>query len=1148
TDGNHGSTETDGNHGSTGTDGNHGSDQTSNTPLSKDAQNGFNDALNNKTNSDTNTNDDYSKAFNEGQQKKSIIDQAASDAYNSKANNASVYNDNDDKSYYNNAYNGVINAQSQYNNAVQDKGTSDQYDGYDTSKDTNAQTAQQNQQKYESDYLSKYNSNSNYSVRSGEVKIPTVDTIYNNGGDVNQANAYADLAYKYGIQYFLSHQGAADAESGKWNGIVQGQDLNGKTGNVYTPSADSSNPYDLAYRGVQDAINQQFDNNNNLKFNSNNYSQLTTSNADDFYKSGFNDVVNQIKQGSVFVSNASQYKNTFFGNNNALSTSTIANVKIVNDINFDKDDNYSAPQNSVTSKNNVSIDAQNHIVDFKSYNVNFTFSDANNGMLTVKNFRTYYSENYYGSITLTNANATFENINYVGPQMLNSSSSNAYMSGVVNSFNVTNVSNPFTMNNSSNNPITKNKIDHSYRVYNDSAQCNLEIKNLSLNPGAKFFGRSDEYIGGTVANVTGNLSLGKNSEMVLVPRGNGGEDNWNGQSVGINLSGSLNLNNNSKLDIISSTSSDSSRITNYNYSPSIYTSGSVNILGGSLRTFTNGSIYSSGSYSDTSIYSSGTINIKDSGSLFVYSDNLGNSSTKSNYGLIYNGANLNVSNKGNLYVSAGSNSTGAITLLGGNAINVNDPGETHVVFDLTGNNNPQSKLFYATNLTGYAVKVRNAKDGQFGGPYYKYTVNSDGSISSVGANLNQSSSKNGTIGNYLEFNGVPSVYYNSPLTISAKPDSNGNYQLNGSVKVYDHQSDLNIYIQVKSGNSTSYDSLNSDINNDKSNSDKNISDVTGYLYNTVISLPADYKDGDNVNFSIDVPKNKISQGTSLGTLIRYGVTGIDSTLGNISVDSSGNTNMNSSSYNVNSNNYDLDSNGKLTKKGSTVIVNNGSLSNIGTGVSDGIMDASNNNSNNKKAGQYPSNVDYTNAYDSALAGYNDYYSGNNNNSPANEYAYQQGRDAAQKDSVAFTNGANAYVTNQQKADNTNQTKKYQDNYSKGYDDAQAGYAAVTDATPNPSTDGQSSAYAIGVNVGKAAKAGIDDDIKGNGDNSANYTDRNQKLAYQNAQLAYQAGLAGKDAKDSNASKNDKAYQAGSAANNGIKDAQSKPEGKASDYG
>ncbi|WP_353486198.1 hypothetical protein, partial [Apilactobacillus xinyiensis] len=57
-------------------------------------------------------------------------------------------------------------------------------------------------------------------------------------------------------------------------------------------------------------------------------------------------------------------------------------------------------------------------------------------------------------------------------------------------------------------------------------------------------------------------------------------------------------------------------------------------------------------------------------------------------------------------------------------------------------------------------------------------------------------------------------------------------------------------------------------------------------------------------------------------------------------------------------------------------------------------------------------------------------------------------------------------------------------------------------------------------------------------------------AYNQAKANFDAGVNGKDklANGSSADTKGTAYQAGAAANNGIKDAQSKPEGKASDYG
>ncbi|MCL0330382.1 DUF5776 domain-containing protein, partial [Apilactobacillus xinyiensis] len=82
-----------------------------------------------------------------------------------------------------------------------------------------------------------------------------------------------------------------------------------------------------------------------------------------------------------------------------------------------------------------------------------------------------------------------------------------------------------------------------------------------------------------------------------------------------------------------------------------------------------------------------------------------------------------------------------------------------------------------------------------------------------------------------------------------------------------------------------------------------------------------------------------------------------------------------------------------------------------------------------------------------------------------------------------------------------------------------------------SADTKGAAY----QVGKAAYDGINDDINGNGDKSANYTDANQKAAYQNAQKAYNAGLAGNTTTD-DAKLNKTANVAGIGAKAGMEDA------------
>ncbi|MCL0330267.1 hypothetical protein, partial [Apilactobacillus xinyiensis] len=1018
-------------------------DNKSGVPLNSEAKSGYIDGLNGSKNS-ADSNSDYSNAYGSAQTNKNVIDQAASDAYNNTNQVASSLSSNE-QSLYNATSQGVNDARTQYNNGTSSFGTNEDYSSYNPSSagslNSSAATSYAHAQtkSYEDSLTSKYNNASNHSVRLQDgqtIVIPNSDSAQDT---TYTADSDLDLAYKYGFNYFLAHQGYSDAESGKWTGT---SDKNkGVAADNYNPSSDSTNPYDQAYLGAKNAMSKQwtydativtpnsqtvtYTNGTITGYNNN----IVNSNADknnNYYNLGFNDVAKKVKNGNAFANNQYELnylltsipvqkainpgdkveyaiinKNNPYGYSYNYFLNGLNKISIVNDIDFSNEaSNTGNVYNYIYNSGgfNLTIDGQNHIADFSTLTTSFEHS----GTLIEKNFKTTYSNNDYGVYKFENGGVDagslyLSNVNFIGSQILSATNTDVYISGSVNSINVKSINTPFEQNISVLNP----------------DQENFEVNNLILAAGANFFGVTDKNSNSSVIHMYGNMTLGVGSNMTIIPRGSSGGSNANGAAYGIYMesSSTLSVNKNAILNIVPDyTSLDN----NTAMASGIDSYGTINVTGGTINILVDGTPYNGGAEPIVN-WSSSVININDGGSLNI---NVNDTNPSYGYdgtkGLIYSDGRINVYDGGNLRltVQGGNRLTYILKQNTSNYLSVNNPGQ--IIFDSSTNTNTGNMVVYNQNaFNAYSVRYKIGSDS-LSDPVYKFSYNTNGTNSNtysyVDSNgqlssTNQMSIPSGAAGpNYLEIDGVPSAYFVGPLDVEDDDNNDGGKKVTAYAKIrnYDpNASDSHVYVQYATGNNdTNYTGLNPII--DVWNY-RNSIDSDHNMYDIVYDLKKNnYKDGQIIKIIFDIPASHMTGNNDVGVLMRYGVAG-NSTVQNITSTSKGTDNYGNNlygQYNQEAQNITSQNNGQSNQlvldsnPNQTINIKNGWTSLFDTGTSDGINDGYFDDVINEKKNMvdYQRNIDYTRAYDSAKNGYNEFL--NNTNEDLNTAISHAGDDVS----------------------------------------------------------------------------------------------------------------------------------------------------------
>ncbi|GAA6114435.1 DUF5776 domain-containing protein [Apilactobacillus apinorum] len=1120
---------------------------------------------------------DVASAASDAVKYNSAINQAASDAFAGNGNNVATVA-SDAQNYYNAAYNGASNAKSLYNNYVVGYGTGTQdYTAFSQNTNTpgsSAATGTSSAQaatsahsaalSYESSLNAKFNGKSNVTVHlgaaeNGQITIPTADdpTITSQNGYTVGSELYN--AYQFGVNYALAHQGTEDAKAGKWTGISKSQGLVYDAsrqlsfpGDNYHPLIGSTNPYDQAYMGAQQAMNDQWGSNDTIQSYgyvlSNETANSNYSSGSQYYQMAYDNVAREMNDNNTaFVHNAWQFQRALAGNYHSdWSFSSFVNgtnsgysayndamglrindggkgystVRLVNDIDF-QGDPYVEHWPTIQHLINLTVDAQNHQVDFHGVLDQFVADAGVNPVLNIKNFQMAYSYNFYGFLKINQPGTViYDNVNYMGAQMLSdwpAGGNDIRFKGNINEINVS------TYQTSLNTGI--------HPTEGGGNQENMEVQNLLLYPGAKYFGSVAKDYGNNVIKLSGSLTMNEGSQMTLVPRGNGGYYARLGSNYGIVVTNgaNLNINKGATLQIIPDSWNGSST-----YANGIYTYGNINVNGGTLDIETAAPSYNS----DATMFvdSTGQVNISNGGLVMVKSQGLGNSSTGTSYGLLYNNnGQVNVNNLGNLYISG--DGTGQINLLAG-PLNITNPGQNNITLDLTQNTNNSSRISNGkidayTSLVTYGVGVQGS-NGLIAGQtntgsskilysFHLYTQNGNYVNNYVDASGNKGSFPQSGNPNFVQIATVPAVYFVGPMTPVINSD--GTYTLTGYAQVSDRKStDTDpIYAQIGYGTQNSYPTLTK-----VSNGIFNSVTVDKNNYTQKISVPANYN-YELIKYSIDMPKDYNPTKTPyVGLLLRYGVDGVDTV-----------AQVQTKQFTSSQHSYDLSSDGKSLVDQSQQVIDTGSY----TGISDGRDDALYYLSNGTQADQqrytdkYKINDDYTNGYNSVMAGYNAFANGlpdptsnpsaipvgsvasniaNDSGTITDPQGYIDGYNRAKADAKGTLSGLNDFINGQPQSSKnsyvnpdpssqstSSPTAQYTNNYNNAYYNAIQGYQdrknnfaptnpnnvaynegfhAVDDYTSGikdaangtVSSDSQqnNAAYAIGVNAFNSAKKDV----------------------------------------------------------------------------
>lgn len=909
---------------------------------------------------------------------------------------------------------------------------------------------------YETQMNNKLNTATNTSVKNltdgKAINLPTANT----DAIVQEKNKYNGVAgltaaYAQGVTYALTQQGLTDAETGKWQGVTATS--NGQTVDFYLDgkkTADASDAYDSAYRGARNAMNAFFTKNS---YNGNtSVAQSSTSNA--AYDAGFNDVVNQAAQGIVYVQNGQQWSSIISGSTTPGGGNVatgINTIKLSNDIDLTGATNGESDPSINVSYPSLTIDGQNHMMDY--HGINYTINRPGNGSLDlyVQNFQTIYGANYFGPYRAeSGASIHFSNLNYVGPQLLSSTSNDAYFSGNVN------VVVPTTSDATYTSPF-QSKVT----IEGNGNQENLEVNNFILQPNSHYFGSTSPVNGGTNVVVSGNMTLGENSKMTLIPRGGNANAATiaDGSVWGVFLKSSgasLNINKNATLNIIPQLYSKQSNI----FGGAVYAGYqvNVNINGGTLNY--EGYKGISGYYNepvDLQGSSQTQINVTNGGILQVLMDSIPDVTTYNSYngqhqavygGLINNlsQGSINIASRGNLNVGVtNSDSTYNVPYYG--PITINSVGANHVIFQKSGTVKQfQTNTGSSTTGTGGNISANTVGVIQGGHLQYLYSFNvPSGSNTYTGIDLN-GNKVSGTIqGNKLEIMDIPAVQFVGPISKQKNDDGTtavkayariSNFNQIEDLKQQNHISDVPLYVGIASGaapqsGTVTYNSLTQATGDNVSDS---VSKVDTAKYTKAITIPDNYNGG-IIPISYDIPAGQDT--TNVGVKLRYVINSVDSLLGP-NVSSNGD-------YATSIESFNPDANGNLTQ-GASVTVGNGSTSTIQQAQNDALTDMVNGNNNMRARRDFTTQTspDYSAAYNNVQAGYQAFQANPNQDitksdaykNSDNPTALQQGFDQA-----AYMAGVTD--AQQNKSNSTNPQylagqQAYQDAYNKAIKDIAAG--------------------------------------------------------------------------------------------------------------
>ncbi|MEJ6399836.1 beta strand repeat-containing protein [Nicoliella lavandulae] len=811
--------------------------------------------------------------FNSGVQAFYAANAGAISAWNSlhpddlkSANSTDTFASNN--AYYANGFNAVNDAYSTYNSLNSGAGTQSGSSVYGTSASaTTSNFASGSVDRSKSAVVVNSPSDSAEATSGNDVQSAS-------SGNISLASDSAEgqsAAYNYAVDFFLSRQGAYDAESGRWNGT----DKNGSF-SALDATKNSNNPYVQAYNGAQAAIDDE---------NSGGYRSVNalTGNNSVNYSYGYNDVANKVNNGYVDAQGNKTY--IYFAANPVMLDSYLAdsaNNGHQSEIRITKDMQSTSGSSSASltgTDTYVTVNGQNHVVDLTTMHNN-----PFNINLTIENFAKMYGTNVYGQINMYNSTTgslKYKNINYEGSQLFYGSSvPNVYIDGGVNVISEGQYTSIWGSRNTDN--------------YN---QQNLEVTNLEVLPGATYNGETQD---GNVIELGGNLILDAGAKMILRPGGSGGENAGSYGSSGnkgIALKGSganVNISQGADLSIVPKDSG----------ADAIYTAAgsNINVNGGSINI-----VYNQNPNDTNPTNIQGSVTVQNGGSLTTHA-------TKgvTNYGgnLISVAGNLNVINRGNLYVYAdGTNTNGDLTLFSnsGNVL-INTPGN-NIVFSKNGLNNDGTGTAAGTffkntgNIVAYSAK--GSLDGKDTGSaqsmikvlgngnvvYYKYGQSDNQAQYTTLNNFNNSNSK------FLEFTAVPTVYFSGLPQLAADSNTKSGYDVVANVKLSNVE-DSNGYVYLRTTTNTADETPTGSTTmlSDPDQQTGNGSDSdyrNAYTVKVPVSAFTQNSDGSYYYKYVQTLNTTNTAPTSVTIDAQYGVTNQSATIS----DNNGNTQFTSTTHN-----------------------------------------------------------------------------------------------------------------------------------------------------------------------------------------------------------------------------------------------------------
>ncbi|MCK8616941.1 DUF1542 domain-containing protein [Fructobacillus sp. M158] len=303
---------------------------------------------------------------------------------------------------------------------------------------------------------------------------------------------------------------------------------------------------------------------------------------------------------------------------------------------------------------------------------------------------------------------------------------------------------------------------------------------------------------------------------------------------GLNNNGSIVLKKDSQITVLPDNTSSS-----VYGADGIGSTGSIDVDGGKINILSN----TYGQESNIQLQTTGLITVHNNGEINILATNMGAQSATS--GLIYNSGQLNVLNQGNIYVSA--DGTGVVYLSNaGNPINIVSPGSKGVVFDLTKNNNLNSRV--SVNVVqASSVSLSTQPNSDPIDVAYQMTWNNNGVLSYVDGANNQKSIPN--VRQYLKISGAPAAKFTSPISVTV--DSQNKKHVTGYLQlknISNSDQESQVYLQLATGSGNSFTALGNLVNGTLSSTNK----YDANKYNQIITVPKGYS-GQMLYYDMIIP-------------------------------------------------------------------------------------------------------------------------------------------------------------------------------------------------------------------------------------------------------------------------------------------------------